>query len=186
MRILVESHAIDFADREDLAEDVLREFQEAVSAAEAGDVLDERLRALLHSVAPPRLREEIEERGLASLDEEERLALAIDLMQTHNKVTHIYELVKAYGSTRQVLYNRGTKLWQRRKEIAAKHELEIAVHPLSGEMLWGVEHAPLLYASDPRTDLPQHLEQHLVESIAGRDPVIVTGWLGQEETVPDR
>ena len=181
IRILVESDALDFSDREDLPEDIAREFQEAVAAVESGDVLDQRLRDLLRSVAPPEIQESITLQGLAGLSDEQRNALALDLMQARNKVTHIYELVKAYGSTRQVLYNRGSKTWQRRKEIAAKHEQEVSVHPLTGEMMRGVEHAPLLYPSDPRTDLPADLQQHIAGAIAGQDPTIVAGWLHPPE-----
>ena len=41
----------------------------------------------------------------------------------------------------------------------------------------GVEHAPLLYANDPRSDLPADLQERVSEVIRGRDPTIVAGWL---------
>ena len=44
-------------------------------------------------------------------------------------------------------------------------------------LLRGVAHAPLLYASDPRTDLPSALGERVQDTISGRDPVIVAGWL---------
>lgn len=185
IRILVESDALDFADREDLPEDIAREFNEAVAAAESGEVLDQRLRDLLRSVAPPELQASIARQGLAGLSDEQRHELALDLMQARNKVTHIYELVKAYGSTRQVLYNRGRREWERRQEIAAKHEQEVSVQPFTGEMLRGAEHAPLLYPSDPRTDLPTDLQRHVAEAITGQDATIVAGWLHQAEAGED-
>jgi hypothetical protein len=185
IRILVESDALHFADREDLPEDIAREFNKAIAAAESGQLLDNRLRDLLRSVAPPGLQESIAQQGLAGLSDEQRHALALGLMQARNKVTHIYELVKAYGSTRQVIYDRGDRAWRRRKEIAAKHEQEVSVQPFTGEMLRGAEHAPLLYPSDPRTDLPADLQQHLAEAIAGRDATIVAGWINQAEAEED-
>ena len=98
-------------------------------------------------------------------------------MRRFNKVTHIYELVKAYGSTSQVLYNRTEGSWHRRENIAAKHEHEVAVNPLSGEKSTGDSHAPLIYASDPRADIPSELQKHLVDAIEGSDELIVSGWL---------
>ena len=100
-------------------------------------------------------------------------------MRHYNKVTHIFELVKAYGSTSQVTYNRPERVWQRRPNIAAKHEHEISVNPLSGEKSIGDSHAPLIYAADPRTDVPLELQQHLTSAIADKDGVIVSGWFGR-------
>jgi hypothetical protein len=92
-------------------------------------------------------------------------------------VTHIYELVKASGSTRQVEYDRAAHVWRRRENIAQKHSYETAVDPLSGRIVRGVEHAPLLYANDPRTDLPADLQARVSDVIRDRDPRIVAGWL---------
>jgi hypothetical protein len=139
--------------------------------------LDGRLKVLLDQVAPSRLRERIEARGLSSLTGEERIGIAIALMQHYNKVTHIFELVKAYGSTSQVQYDRQERVWQRRANIAAKHEHEIAVNPFDGQKLTGDGHAPLVYAQDPRADLPAELQQHLIQAVDGSDDVIVSGWL---------
>ena len=41
----------------------------------------------------------------------------------------------------------------------------------------GAALAPMLYAEDPRTDLPSRLEKWIQESIEGADEVIVTGWM---------
>jgi hypothetical protein len=45
-----------------------------------------------------------------------------------------------------------------------------------------VEHAPLLYARDPRLDLPSELRQHLEETVRDSDARIVAGWLGRSPT----
>ena len=115
--------------------------------------------------------------GLTALSEEERHQLAVKLMQEYNKITHIYELVKASGSTNQVTYDRNLKAWLRRGNITAKHDQEISVNPFNGEKTLGELHAPLIYAQDPRRDVPEELQRHLSYSIAGCDEVIVSGWL---------
>ena len=70
-------------------------------------------------------------------------------------------------------------MWQRKEHIALKHARESSVHPLTGELLTGVEHAPLLYARDPRLDVPSELQRHLQETVADSDGRIVAGWLGR-------
>jgi superfamily II DNA or RNA helicase len=149
----------------------------AVSSVTAG--LDERLAALLDQITPDDLRPRLSASGLAGLADEERTELAIRLMHAHNKVTHTYELVKAFGSTTQIELDRGRRLWQRKEHIALKHAYEMAVQPLTGELVVGVEHAPLIYARDPRTDLPAELQRHLGDTIQGSDGRIVAGWLGR-------
>jgi hypothetical protein len=163
-----------------LADGLLEEDAEALAeepTSRAG--LEESLRQLLSSVAPPDLWAKVEGQGLEALTAGEAQELAVDLMLARNKVTHIYELVKAYGSTSQVEYHRRAGVWRRREAIRIKHLHNAAVHPLTGELLRGAEHAPLLYADDPRTDIPSALEQRIVEAIGGRDGDIVTGWLKQ-------
>ena len=148
--------------------------------------LDADLLALLKTVAPRDIYERVHEHvvdggwGIEVLSHAEREDLAMRLVHARNKVTHIYELVKAYGSSSQVTYNRTERLWERREAIAAKHEQEVAVNPFTGVKTVGIEHAPLVYASDPRTDLPGDLQEHLIESIAGSDDVIVRGWMESE------
>jgi len=63
------------------------------------------------------------------------------------------------------------------RERHRKHEYEVAVNPFSGQKLPGAGHAPLVYARDPRADVPVELQQHLVDAIDGSDDVIVSGWL---------
>ena len=103
--------------------------------------------------------------------------LAVGLVLARNKVTHIYELVKAIGGARQVEFDRGTRTWGRREPIARKHAHEVSVDPFVGRLATGVAHAPLLYAADPRTDLPDELAARVGAVIDGLDPTVVRGWL---------
>jgi hypothetical protein len=103
--------------------------------------------------------------------------LAVGLILGRNKVTHIYELVKAIGGARQVEFDRPTKTWGRRESIARKHAHESSVDPFTGHVAAGVAHAPLLYADDPRTDLPEQLATRVRLVIDGLDPTVVRGWL---------
>jgi DNA-binding transcriptional ArsR family regulator len=119
--------------------------------------------------------------GVQSLSFDERQALRIAVVLGRNKVTHIYELVKAFGSTRQVEYDRPSRAWRRREAIERKHAYEHAVDIRSGEVVRGVQHAPLLYAADPRTDLPDALRDAVAETIRNRDPAIVNGWMRASE-----
>ncbi|HET6315186.1 MAG TPA: hypothetical protein VFG86_01925, partial [Chloroflexota bacterium] len=103
--------------------------------------------------------------------------LQAELIMSRNKVTHIYELVKAFGSTRQVEYDRNVRRWQRHESIARKHAYEAAVSVISGEVVQGEGHAPFTYREDPRTDLPADLTHTLTELLEDRDRTIITGWL---------
>jgi hypothetical protein len=115
--------------------------------------------------------------GVQSLTADERQTLRIGVILGRNKVTHIYELVKAFGSTRQVEYDRKLREWRRREAIEHKHAYERAVDIRSGKVASGVEHAPLVYQADPRTDLPEALCTSVGDTIRERDPAIVNGWL---------
>jgi superfamily II DNA or RNA helicase len=115
--------------------------------------------------------------GVVSLNADERQALRIGVVLARNKVTHIYELVKAFGSTRQVEYNRQLREWRRREAIERKHAYEHAVDIRSGEVARGVQHAPLVYAVDPRSDLPEVLGASVADTIRDRDAAIVNGWM---------
>ena len=90
-----------------------------------------------------------------------------ELLMSHNKVTHIYELVKAFGSTRQVEYDRALRTW-------CFNSRRLTQLPASQQ---GEAHAPFIYRDDPRTDLPSDLERSLAELLADRDRAIVGGWL---------
>ncbi|GAB4445848.1 MAG: hypothetical protein Kow0031_28420 [Anaerolineae bacterium] len=141
--------------------------------------LDDSLRALLKEVAPPNLQPAADNGNISALNETERHRLALALAQKRNKVTHIYELVKAYGSEIQLEYNRADKVWQRREAIAAKHAAETSANPFTGERVAGDAHAPFIYAEDPRTDLPEALQARLESVLPGCDDTIIEGWLGE-------
>jgi hypothetical protein len=151
----------------------------------AGDsapgVLDDQLLALLKEVAPPKVRRQVVSDGVDSLSHDQRLKPAIALARRRNKVSHIYEMVKAYGSGSQITYDRPNKTWRRRDAIAAKHSREIGVDPFSGSKMHGVGHAPLLYVDDPRTDLPEDQQAHVAKRIKQADKRVVRGWLGVEK-----
>ncbi len=156
--------------------DVL-DVMEQVGRDRADFVLDERMFAILAEVTSEEQRRLIRLRGLSALSQGERAATAVALMRRFNKVTHIYELIKAYGSTSQVEYDRSARSWRRRESIAAKHAYEVAVNPFSGEKSTGAEHAPLVFAEDPRTDVPVELQKHLIDALDRADDRIVAGWL---------
>jgi hypothetical protein len=173
---LIGSRMHGLIEQEEMPEDVTEMLEQLVP--ESKDVtLDDRLLTLLDQVATPELRAKVAQDGFAGLSEDERQQLAIDLMRHFNKVTHIFELVKAYGSTSQVEYNRADRSWVRRENIAAKHEFEVAVNLISGEKLTGDGHAPLVYAQDPRSDVPAALQEQLARVITDCDDRIVGGWM---------
>jgi hypothetical protein len=116
-------------------------------------------------------------RAAAGGDEADGDALAVGLVLGRNKVTHIYELVKAIGGARQVEFDRAGRTWGRREPIARKHAHESSVDPFTGRVTVGVAHAPLVYATDPRSDLPGELGERIATVIDGLDPTVVRGWL---------
>ncbi|MEA3441668.1 MAG: hypothetical protein U9R58_15445 [Chloroflexota bacterium] len=142
--------------------------------------IDKELAALLEEITPPGFHEEYPGMLLPELPEEARFQLAVELLQQRNKVTHIYELVKAFGSTNQVTFNRQERRWMRKDAIAEKHAKEISVNPFTGVESTGVEHAPFVYAKDPRKDLPAQLQGHITDELKGKDAVIVHGWVRRE------
>ena len=98
---LIGSQMRGLVEQDDMPEEVA-EIMEQVEKQPGEVVLDERLRTLLDPLLSAELRQRIDKEGLACLTDEERSTLAISLMRRYNKVTHIFELVKAYGSTSQV------------------------------------------------------------------------------------
>ena len=114
---------------------------------------------------------------LSRLSEQEKEQLAAELMFARNKVTHIYELVKAYGSSAQIRFDRSSERWQRAKHIAAKHRREYSVNPVTGEYGAGERHAPLAYVLDPRDNLPSQLQGYIVNELKGTDQLVVRWWI---------
>jgi hypothetical protein len=132
---------------------------------------------LLASVASPDQVDRVVRDGFDALPPKQREALAVDLMLQRNKVTHVYELVKAYGTASQIRLDRGTGQWRRKDSIAAKHTREVAVNARTGVKSQGEEHAELVIVGDPREDVPQDLQRRLTADLAGSDERIVRGWL---------
>ena len=54
---------------------------------------------------------------------------------------------------------------------------EYAVNLFDGVYGRGEGHAPMVYAGDPRQDVPSALRKHLTETLRDRDATIVKGWL---------
>lgn len=114
-----------------------------------------------------------------------RVRLLLRLLHRHNKVTHLYELLKCTGVSQVV---KAGRRWRRRPSLEIKHAREDSVDPLTGAYSSGAEHAPLVYAVDPRTDLPEELEAKLAAVLEGADERIILGWLraaGLHSTGPD-
>ena len=144
---------------------------------DADGLLDGALLSMFLKLLTHEQQDRVLAQGLFALSQEERNKIAHALIQEYNKVTHIYELVKASGSTNQVIYDRTEKVWHRRENIAEKHHKEISVNPFNSVRSLGDVHAPLIYVQDPRSDVPEELQDHLLYSIAGCDDLIVSGWL---------
>lgn len=177
--LLLGSRSLDMGDGVGLPEDVQTLAEQL--RVQTGDGLSPKAQAILAEVharaaGADAISERIASGNLAALSEDERRQLITELMLGRNKVTHIYELLKAYGSTYQVRYDRGARRWARQESIAAKHEQEYSVDPLTGAYGPGEGHAPLLYPTDPRQNVPSELRAHLESVFRDRDAVIVRGW----------
>lgn len=102
---------------------------------------------------------------------------ATDLLLERNKVTHVYELLKARGAHDQIQLNKRTRQWERTDAISEKHRHEITVAPHDGRFVSGPEHAPLIVSIDPRKDEPESFRAELEKELARADRRIVRGWL---------
>ncbi len=186
--LLLGSHAPGLDESADLPADVVTAVEELHGNERHARRLDETSLALLsqaHKEVRTRaaktgddpLAVKIEAGRLGNFTRAEREQLAAELMLARNKVTHIYELVKAYGSTLQIRFDRESGQWRRTEAIAAKHAREFSVNPLTGHYGSGEAHAPLLSPGDPRRNLPTPLRRQLAEQLGGRDTNIVRGWI---------
>lgn len=101
---------------------------------------------------------------------------AVRLLTTHNKVAHVYELLRGHGSHPQVVPGDDGR-WRRDRVLAAKHRRGSAVDLRTGEHGRGEGHAGLIVAADPRVDTPDELHAALVAALRGADSRIVRGWL---------
>jgi hypothetical protein len=138
-------------------------------------LLDEAYRASPRPDA--RLLDIITHGTLAEMAAAERRDLAVRLLLWRNKVTHIYELVKACGAAPQVRYDRAARRWARSDNVAHKHAVEFSVHPIRGAYSAGAEHAPLVYAGDPRRSTPAPLTAALRDILDGADGRIASAWV---------
>jgi len=117
------------------------------------------------------------QQGPLSLTEEERLEAATSLLLAHNKVTHIYELLKAAGSNTQLTQKRSDGIWYRRPAIAEKHHNQLTVDIKSETIVMGNVDSTFIYHQDPRQDSPEELSQAIVKYLNGSDPAIIRTWL---------
>jgi hypothetical protein len=162
----------------ELPPDVAVAYEDVVQGgAGAPADLDEAMEAVLASANLELPTDGSDGHRVSALDPERRQEMVTRLMMERNKVTHIYELVKAYGSTMQIRYNRQDKRWDRIEALVEKHAREYAVNLFDGVYGSGEGHAPLVYAGDPRRDVPSQLRKHLTETLRDRDGTIVRGWL---------
>jgi hypothetical protein len=182
--LLLGSHALGFDELGDFPDDVIQVYRELTSHAHGVEALDAPARALLRdahraagSAVDDPLAAKIERGALTDLSSGERRQLAIELMLARNKVTHVYELIRASGSSPQIRYDRAARRWTRSQAVAAKHAAEYAVNPLDGAYTAGSGHTPFIYAGDPRRDFPSALRQHLQAALTDADQRIVRGWL---------
>lgn len=132
---------------------------------------------LLRSVLNAERRSRYAADGVEAFSADERLDIAVRLMLHYNKVTHIHELVRASGSDMQVRYERDEKRWLRRDDIAEKHAYEESVDLESGRVVRGAEHAPLIYAEDPRSDAPEALCDAVAARLKNSEGHIVRAWI---------
>ncbi len=102
---------------------------------------------------------------------------AATLLLQRNKVTHVYELIRAYGKQPQVEYDSSDRSWKRSAAIARKHIQEAGVRPQDGSFVAGASHAPVIIASDPRMDSPGAFKSRLTSELTSVDERIVQGWL---------
>jgi Histidine kinase-, DNA gyrase B-, and HSP90-like ATPase len=70
-----------------------------------------------------------------------------------------------------------SKRWDGVEALVEKHAREYAVNLFDGVYGPGKGHAPMVYAGDPRQDVPSALRKHLTETLRNRDATVVKGWL---------
>jgi superfamily II DNA or RNA helicase len=123
------------------------------------------------------LKDKLEAEKLGDLSSDELLDAATQVMIRNNKVTHIYEMVKASGSEVQIRFDRQDGRWLRKEAIAEKHDDQLGVVLETGSIATGEAHAPLIYRDDPRSDEPDDIRAALLDRAVRRDEEIVKAWL---------
>ncbi len=133
------------------------------------------------------LKAKVNEGSLDKLSTNERMKLIIYLMLSKNKVAHIFEMVKASGSTKQVEFNKKDGLWRRKAAIAKKHRDEPILPVPGAERRRGKYIAPLVYSKDPTMDTPAEVKTTLKNLLQGLDEDLLDNWVLSlvEENVAD-
>jgi hypothetical protein len=111
------------------------------------------------------------------LSTNERMKLIIYLMLSKNKVAHIFEMVKASGSTKQVEFDKKTGSWRRKASIAKKHRDEPILPVPGAERRKGKYVAPLIYSKDPTMDTPSEVKTTLQGLLNGLDEDLLDDWI---------
>ncbi|NHJ87141.1 MAG: DEAD/DEAH box helicase [Asgard group archaeon] len=123
------------------------------------------------------LKSKINSNNINELSNSERVKLIIYLMLSKNKVAHIFEMVKASGSTKQVEFDKKSETWRRKASIAKKHRSEPILPVPGSERRRGKYVAPLIYSSDPTTDTPSEVKLTLKKLLDGLDEDLLDDWV---------
>jgi len=124
-----------------------------------------------------KLKSKIQSGEISKLSTTERMKLIIYLMLSKNKVAHIFEMVKASGSTKQVEYDKQTGQWRRKASIAKKHRGEPILPVPGAERRRGKYVAPLIYSEDPTVDTPSEIRDTLKNLLTGLDEELLDDWV---------
>ncbi|NHJ32051.1 MAG: DEAD/DEAH box helicase [Asgard group archaeon] len=123
------------------------------------------------------LRTKINSGNISKFSTTERMKLIIYLMLSQNKVAHIFEMVKASGSTRQVEYDKRSGIWRRKASIAKKHREEPILPVPGSKRSRGKYIAPLIYSKDPTADTPSEIRSTLSNLLDGLDQDLLDDWV---------
>lgn len=123
------------------------------------------------------LKLKLNEGSLDKLSANERMKLIIYLMLSKNKVAHIFEMVKASGSTKQVEFDKRDGIWRRKAAIAKKHREEPLLPVPGAERRRGKYIAPLIYSKDPTIDTPSEVKSTLKNLLQGLDENLLDDWV---------
>ncbi|MBN1328727.1 MAG: DEAD/DEAH box helicase family protein [Candidatus Heimdallarchaeota archaeon] len=123
------------------------------------------------------LKSKVSSGNVNNLDNHDRMKLIIYLMLSKNKVAHIFEMVKASGSSKQVELDKTTGTWRRKASIAKKHREEPILPVPGAERKRGKYIAPLVYSKDPTADTPSEVKETLQGLLQGLDEDLLDDWV---------
>jgi hypothetical protein len=123
------------------------------------------------------LKSKVNSGDFKQLSTMERMKLIIYLMLSKNKVAHIFEMVKASGSTKQVELDKKSGIWRRKASIAKKHKEEPILPVPGAERRRGKYMAPLIYSEDPTADTPSEVRSTLKTLLTGLDEDLLDDWV---------